>query len=251
VGEAWRNLPVPIAQHAWLQNLLERHWPEHIPDSHYQKALIPGKSFSPKVPEYQSHNPPAITESAKTRPSETTESIYTGALTPDAREGVYIENAGLVLLHPFLPRLFEGLGIAAEDTLIQPERALGLLHFLTTGQRIAPEYEVILPKILCNLPLEAPVESDIGLTQSETEEAEALLEAVVHHWEALRNTSIDGLRGTFLLRLGKLSLRDDGDWLLQIEANTVDILLNNLPWGIGMIKLPWMQRMLWVEWRYS
>ena len=79
----------------------------------------------------------------------------------------------------------------------------------------------MLPKILCNLPLDAPVESDIELTHSETEEAEALLSAVIQHWDALRNTGIDGLRGTFLLRFGKLSLRDDGDWLLQVEAKTV------------------------------
>ncbi len=257
VGEAWRNLPVPMAQQPWLLNLLERHWPDLIQDSHSplsatQKAAQRlDKPFSPKLPEKQSPNPTAVNESAKTRHPETAKPINTGAVTPEIREGVYIENAGLILLHPFLPRFFEGLGIAVEDKLIQPERALCLLHFLTTGQRIAPEYELILPKILCNLPLEAPVESDIGLTHSETEEAEALLGAVIQHWEALRNTSIDGLRGTFLLRFGKLSLRDDDDWLLQVEAKTVDILLSHLPWGISMIKLPWMQRMLWVEWSFS
>ena len=161
VGEAWRNLPVPMAQHPWLLNLLERHWPELIPDSHsrlsatQKAAQIPDKPFPPKLPEKQSHNPPAVTESSKTRPLETAEPIHTAAVTTEAREGVYIENAGLVLLHPFLPRLFEGLGIAVEDKLIQPERALCLLHFLTTGQLIAPEYELVLSKILCNLPLEA------------------------------------------------------------------------------------------------
>jgi hypothetical protein len=88
------------------------------------------------------------------------------------------------------------------------------------------------------------------LTESETDEAEALLKAVIRYWEALRNTGINGLRGEFLLRFGKLSVRSDGDWLLQVEAKTVDILLNQLPWGISMIKLPWMQKMLWVEWSY-
>lgn len=257
VGEAWRNLPSPMAQHPWLLNLLGRHWPALIPDSHSQRsatqkaAQISDKPFPPKLPENQPHSPPAVTKSVKTRPLETAEPIHTAAVTAEAREGLYIENAGLVLLHPFLPRLFEGLGIAVEDKLIQPERALCLLQFLTTGQRIAPEYDLVLPKILCNLPLEAPVESGIELTDSETAEAEALLSAVIQHWDALRNTSIDGLRGTFLLRFGKLSLRDDGDWLLQVESKTVDILLNHLPWGIAMIKLPWMQRMLWVEWSHS
>jgi len=169
-------------------------------------------------------------------------------LHPAAKEGFYIENAGLVLLHPFLPRCFVALGIADQDTLLQPERALCLLHYLNTGQTVPPEYELILPKILCNMPLEVPVEANVKLTTAEKEEAAALLEAVVQHWEALRNTSIDGLRGTFLVRSGKVSLRDDGDWLLQVEPKSYDILLDQLPWSIGLIKLPWMERMLWVQW---
>ncbi len=151
-------------------------------------------------------------------------------------------------MHPFLPQLFEALGIAAQEKLLHPNRALCLLHFLATGQTIAPEYELILPKILCNLPLEMPVESQVELTIAEQEEANGLLEAVIRHWEILRNTGIDGLRGTFLVRAGKISLRSDGDWLLQVEWKTFDILLDQLPWGIGIIKLPWMPRMLWVEW---
>jgi hypothetical protein len=166
----------------------------------------------------------------------------------DIKEGIYINCAGLVLLHPFLPRFFEAVGIAEEDDLLQTDRALCLLHFLATGQSVAPEYELILPKILCNVPLDAPVESLIELSSAEYEAATALLEAVVHHWEALRNTSIDGLRGTFLIRSGKVSLKNDGEWLLQVESQSFDILLNQLPWGIGMIKLPWMSRMLPVEW---
>ncbi len=57
-----------------------------------------------------------------------------GGKHPDAREGIYIDNAGLVLLHPFLPQFFAALGLAATDKLLQPDRALCLLHFLTTGQ---------------------------------------------------------------------------------------------------------------------
>jgi hypothetical protein len=167
---------------------------------------------------------------------------------PDAVEGIYIEDAGLVLLHPFLAQLFEALDMAAGDELLHAERALRLLHYLATGRPSAPEYELILPKILCNVPLTEPVESDAALTDAEREEAAALLEAVIRHWGVLRNTSPDALRGTFLLRNGKVSLRDD-DWLLQVESNTWDILLDQLPWGISMVKLPWMERMLWVEWR--
>lgn len=166
---------------------------------------------------------------------------------PEAAEGVFIDNAGLVLLHPFLTRFFEGLGVAADRDLLQPTRALHLLHYLSSGLASALEYELVLPKILCNLPLTKPVEADLELSTPEKDEAVALLEAVIGHWTALRNTSPDGLRGAFLLRPGKLSLHD-GDWLLQVESRTVDILFNQLPWGISMIKLPWMDQILTVEW---
>ncbi|MGJ0482909.1 MAG: contractile injection system tape measure protein [Methylomicrobium sp.] len=167
-----------------------------------------------------------------------------------ATENIYINNAGLVLLHPFLPQFFRALNIVVDDKLIAPDRALSLLHFLGTGQLVAPEYELVLPKVLLNLALETPVDTNTPLTAEETGEATALLEAVIRHWAALKGTSDDGLRGTFLIRPGKISLRNDGDWRLQVENKAYDILLDQLPWGIGMIKLPWMHRMLWVEWRY-
>ncbi|SOD92829.1 contractile injection system tape measure protein [Spirosoma fluviale] len=176
---------------------------------------------------------------------------YTPALPRpfETREGMYIDNAGLILLHPFLVQFFTALGIAADGQLQKPERALCLLHFLTTGQFVAPEHELLFPKLLCNVPFETPVEADVILTPNEREEADGLLEAVVHHWEALRNTSPDALRGTFLIRPGKLTLRPDGDWLLQVESQPYDILLDQLPWGISMVQLPWMDRLLHVAWR--
>jgi hypothetical protein len=243
VRTAWRRLPVATAQRNRLATLLERRWPGVTSDAGDAGKQQPSEQHFPA---------PGIT--ADSTIGSTDGIISEDARTnqhPEASEGIYIENAGLVLLHPFLPRFFQALGIASEeDVIIQPERALCLLHFLATGQGIAPEYELVLPKILCNIPLTAPVESGIGLTDPETEEATALLEAVIRHWDVLKNTGIDGLRGTFLLRAGKITLRDDGDWRLQVESKAYDILMDQLPWGISMIKLPWMQRMLWVEWSY-
>ncbi len=167
---------------------------------------------------------------------------------PDAKAGMYTGLAGLVLLHPFLPQLFRALGIADDEKLLHPDRAIYLLYFLATGKSSAPEYEIAIPKILSNTLLDAVVESDIILTVDEQDEAEALLAAVIRHWEVLKNTGAEGLRETFLKRSGKLSLLDNGEWLLQIESNACDILLEQLPWGISMIKLPWMLDMLRVEW---
>lgn len=167
---------------------------------------------------------------------------------PEIAEGIYVDNAGLVLLHPFLPQLFTALGVLNEYRIEQPGRALCLLHYLATGVPRAHEYELALPKVLCNIDLSLPIETLSLLSAEERNEADDLLGAVVKHWDALRNASIDSLRGTFLIRSGKLSRRHDGDWALRVQYNTYDILLDSLPWGIATIKLPWMRNLLWVEW---
>ncbi len=162
-------------------------------------------------------------------------------------ETIYVDNAGLVLLHPFLTAFFAALKIASGPRLLRPERALHLLQFLATGQATAPEFLLPLNKLLCGWPLQEPVEAQIRLTKKEKQEARHLLEAVIQHWTALKNTTPEGLQGTFLCRGGQLSRREQG-WLLRVERTGFDILLENLPWGISIVQLPWMEEMLWVEW---
>jgi len=189
------------------------------------------------------------TEEATPRAPSSRKSSDQAASRLDLEEGLFVNCAGMVLLHPFLPRFFEGLGIAQKDKLLQPERALCLLHFLATGLRFAPEYDLSIAKVLCDVPLELTVSSRLELTAAEEEEAAALLAAVLRHWDALGDTSVENLRGSFLVRPGKLSQRD-GEYVLQVETRSYDILLDRLPWGLGLIQLPWMQRILWVEWRF-
>lgn len=179
---------------------------------------------------------------------EPEKSLWASMQHQEPTEGVYLENAGLVILHPFLTTFFESIGVAVGEALIQPERALALLQHLATGQTTFAEYELLLPKLLCNLPLDEPVDLRLALSETEVAEAHTLLSAVIQHWTVLSNTQVDELRGNFLCRFGKLSRKDDGDWLLQIERQSFDLLLDQLPWGIGALKLPWMDKMLWVEW---
>ncbi|OYU84394.1 MAG: hypothetical protein CFE45_25930, partial [Burkholderiales bacterium PBB5] len=79
------------------------------------------------------------------------------------------------------------------------------------------------------------------------DEVAALLAAVRQHWAALSGTGIDGLRLSFLQRRGLLR-RTDGAWQLHVQAEPFDVLLELLPWGISLVKLPWMPQPLMVAW---
>jgi hypothetical protein len=134
-----------------------------------------------------------------------------------------------------------------KDSEVQ-QKSLYLLHYLATGNLKAEEYELVVAKILCHWPISMPVEKNVELSQEESDEAENMLQALIEQWEVLKSTTPDGLREGFLQRRGKLFVRNDKQYL-RVENGAIDVLLDQLPWNLNMIKLPWMKKILWVEWR--
>ncbi|MBD2166896.1 hypothetical protein H6G04_21125 [Calothrix membranacea FACHB-236] len=165
--------------------------------------------------------------------------------------GLFVNQAGLVLLHPFLRNYFNAVGLLDGDAFADEsaqQTAIYLLHYLATRQTDAPEYELVLPKLLCGWLLNEPVNRNIELPEAALMEAENLLQIAINYWQALKSASPDGLRQGFLQREGKLTRSRDSNWKLQVEQQSIDILLSRLPWGISMVKLPWMEDILIVEW---
>ena len=74
-----------------------------------------------------------------------------------------------------------------------------------------------------------------------------MLKAVSEHWTALKHSSPDAIRSTFLIREGKLET-DDFDKKLIVQRKTEDILIDKLPWSISIVKTPWMKHFLTVDW---
>ncbi|UYQ93540.1 contractile injection system tape measure protein [Chitinophaga horti] len=173
------------------------------------------------------------------------------AMTTLPEEGLAINNAGLVLLHPFLVHLFRKLEwLTEKDHQLREDavdRAVHLLAFLASGETQLPEYEMVLCKILCGVAPERAIVREVTLTEEEKQQAETLLQAVLEHWTPLNNTSIAALRETFLQRPGLL-FNKDGEWVIQVEQRTVDVLLNRLPWGVSIIRLPWVPQLFRVNW---
>lgn len=167
-------------------------------------------------------------------------------------KAVFIHNAGIILLHPFLHPFFKITGLIKTESFEDEgaaQKAVHLLQYLVNKQQQLPEYEMQLNKILCGIDNDKHLDRCITLSEKDIEEANELLRAVITHWEALKNTSVDALQETFIQRNGKLSFNEtEGSWKLQVERKAVDILLDKIPWGISYIKLPWMKYALVTEW---
>ncbi len=174
------------------------------------------------------------------------------ALPEEAFDAYYIHNAGLILLAPFIAPFLRNCGAADGEGLLREGYAAALLEYLATGRTGTGEHEMVFNKILCGIPVQRPIEKIHSLEPAHIAEAEDLLRSVIANWPVLKNTSIDGLRTSFLQRAGKLSAKDsDGNWLLQVECLSYDEwLLGELPWGYQVTGLPFgkPKKLIWTEW---
>lgn len=163
-------------------------------------------------------------------------------------EDQYIQNAGLILIHPFLKNLFEHCDLfdSKNNQLLNPELCAHLLHYIATGKTNAPEYDMAFEKFLCNIPLHQTINRHIKLTRKHKAEAKNVIESVQHNWSAMKKSSVALLQNEFFQRPGKLVI--DHDYTLTVERKTQDILLEKLGWGIGFVKLPWQEQFIFINW---
>lgn len=170
---------------------------------------------------------------------------------PEILEDIYIENAGLVLLAPYLQRYFDSLNLIAErkfKDVESAERGVHLLQYVLNESTDSPEFQLVLNKILCGVKTGKPIVRSIEVSEQEKSLSDQMLLGVIGNWPALKNTSIAGLRESFLQREAQLQLQDDS-WKLIVQSKAFDMLLDQLPWGYTTIKLPWMDRAIYVDWR--
>lgn len=166
-------------------------------------------------------------------------------------EELYIRDSGLVILWPFLRDLLQNLGLTEADQFkdeAAQHRAVAILHYLLSGEPVPLEYELSLAKILCGLDVTRPIELDEPIAEAEAEECALFLTAVITQASILGDMSIPAFRGTFLGRRGMLAPKD-GAWLLRVERETYDVVLDRFPWSFDWVALPWMEAPLRVEWR--
>ncbi|MGM0460353.1 MAG: contractile injection system tape measure protein [Bacteroidota bacterium] len=233
-----------------VQFLLRRVTVAGIKDRPLGRLLISADSFTPtKWKSFLKNADDSISEKQNSGDSLQIEREQR-AYSHSEFDRLDVDNAGLVLIAPFLPIFFDALGLLKEKSFITPqaaERGALILQFIATGDTEMAENELILNKILTGIHINEPLPRHLDLSNRETEEVTNLLNSVIEHWSALKGTSVRGVRDTFINREGYLVPQQNG-WKLFVERITPDVLIDRLPWSISIIKLPWTKDIIHTEW---
>ena len=203
--------------------------------------------------EKQQYIPPDITEQTPKKREEleelakkidTSEKVWKD-------ESLYIQNAGMVLLHPYFMRLFTVMDLVENGAFKsdwEASKAVYILEYLVRKDYEGiDEANLVLNKLLCGIPLERALWKEVEISEKEKEICEGLLQAVIQTWTALGKSSPDALRYGFLQREGRLT-QEAPNWRLRVEQQAMDILVESLPWTIGMVKTPLMKGFVYTEW---
>lgn len=167
-------------------------------------------------------------------------------------EPLFIKNAGLVILSPYLPRYFDVLGLVKNKMWVSIEaqyKGVHLLQYLVNKQLQTPENELVLNKIICGLPVTAPVPLTVDFTDAELKFSESLLQGAINNWARLKTMSPDAMRNTFLIRTGRL-VEEADRWKVSVDKGTLDVLLRTITWGFTFLRYPWFEKPIFVEWDY-
>lgn len=168
-------------------------------------------------------------------------------------EALTVGNAGLCLLAPWFVRLFAMLGWLDEErkkfrSTALKVRAVFLLQYLASGEEKAwREAELAFNRLLTALPGHVALQRYLLLSDEERQTADGMVAGVKANWPQMNGTSVEGFRGSFILRGGTLE-QEEERWLLTVEEKAYDILLETVPWGFRQIRLPWLKKHVQVKW---
>ncbi len=175
---------------------------------------------------------------------------------PQLETGVYINNAGLVILTPYLKPFFGNLGLLEGKKFKDQDSAIKGIHLLQYMCGLAEEkahlefgeHDLLFNKILCGIDITEVVPEKVELTAEEIEECIGLLQSVLQNWSIMKNSSVRALQVTFFQKQGRLK-KVGSDWDLLVERDSaVEILIDKLPWSISMTRLPWNDFTIHTQW---
>ncbi|MGJ3438308.1 contractile injection system tape measure protein [Serratia sp. Je.1.23.a] len=158
-----------------------------------------------------------------------------------------VAGAGVVVLWPLLPSLFDQFGWLEEGRFVDDEsrwHAVACLDWLTWGEAPLAEWRTPCTRLLCGIDPDVPFDavSPSLLRQAELDDwlGRALITVPL-----LDRCSGGDIRSFFLQRTGTLV---DEPMSLTIEPDAPDVLLSQLPWPLTNVMLPWLSAPVRVNW---
>ncbi len=167
-------------------------------------------------------------------------------------QAIPVTNAGLVLVQVYFERLFNMFEMLGAKNFVDEDarkKAVHVLQYLSSKRTNVGEEHLVLNKVLCGMDPSEPIEIDTAITEKEQETIEGLIKAMINYWSAIGDCSVDGFRGNWLIRDGLLTETDER-WEMTVEKRPYDLLIDRSPFSFSIIKLPWMNKPLHVQWPY-
>ena len=167
------------------------------------------------------------------------------------KDEILVKDAGLVLVGAYVPTLFKKLEYIADGTFVSEQarlKACRLLRYIVFGD-LPSDGLYFLGNYFCGLPWNFRIPKEIVLDDNEKKIAESLVMSIIENWKAIGHVSIDGFRGTFLHREGKIEKDTDEEIYLKVKQGPFDMLLDRLPWSYSMLKFKWHKKLLSTIWR--
>lgn len=161
-----------------------------------------------------------------------------------------VNNAGILVLWPILPVLFNQLGLLEKQKFIHRQAqfsAVVILDYLIWGTEKAPIEHKGLNPILCGLMTDENIES----TPIEPDKQliiDQWLGTVIAQLPTWKKLSRNDARQLFLQRPGELRI-DEQEINITIQHQPFDALLADWPWPLNIAKLPWLDRPLLINWQ--
>ncbi|WGS53950.1 contractile injection system tape measure protein [Paraburkholderia sp. D15] len=176
---------------------------------------------------------------------------FSDELVDLTKDAFSVDNAGTVLIWPLLANMFGKLGLWIDGHFVQQRSAVEASAWLS---RIASSDEVpyVYPTALSNVLCGVSQDADIRWLTADKSQHQLLqawltdLPAKIRPWHQL---TIEDIRALFIRRPGILTGTEPGGTLeLEVEPHASDVLLQNWPWPITTVLLPWMEKPLTVQW---
>ncbi|MDE9441802.1 hypothetical protein KKJ13_09285 [Xenorhabdus bovienii] len=183
-----------------------------------------------------------------TNPKTIKKSHNSNELFVEKKFSYKINNAGILILWPILPTLFKQFDFLDGDRFTHRHaqfRAVCFLNYLIWEDE--EKRKDILSNTLCGL----KVENDVVFSHLEVEEKQRIeqwLDVIIHQISAWRKLTKNDVRQLFLQRYGELLIDEEGI-KVSIQHQPFDVLLIDWPWPLNIIKLPWLDHFLLVNWK--